>query len=288
MPVIPTMPFGRTGHQSTRVIFGAAALGSVTQSEADATLDLLLQYKINHIDTAASYGESELRIGPWMPRHRSKFFLASKTEDRTRQAAFDSIRRSLDRLQTDSIDLIQLHNLSDPQEWQTALGAGGALEGLIEARDQGLVRWIGVTGHGVQIAKMHHQALDRFDFTSVLLPYNFAMWQNPVYRADFEELQQVCLKRNIALQTIKGLTRAPWGEHQTQNRATWYAPFEEQKHIDLAAHWVLGNPHVFLNSVGDIHILPRLLDAAARFSEQPSDQEMLSLAQETSMAPLFT
>jgi aryl-alcohol dehydrogenase-like predicted oxidoreductase len=288
MPVIPTMPFGRTGHHSTRVIFGAAALGSVTQAEADATLDVLLQYGINHIDTAASYGESELRIGPWMRQHRSRFFLASKTEDRTRQAAYDSIQRSLNRLQTDSLDLIQLHNLSDPQEWQTALGPGGALEALIDARQQGLVRWIGVTGHGVQIARMHSQALDRFDFDAVLLPYNFAMWQNPAYVTDFNDLQQVCIEKNVALQTIKGLTRAPWGEHQPQNRATWYAPFEEQKHIDLTAHWVLGNPNVFLNSVGDIQILPRLLDAAARFTQRPSEQEMQALAQETGMAPLFT
>ncbi|PMP83872.1 MAG: aldo/keto reductase, partial [Roseiflexus castenholzii] len=186
--MIPTAPFGRTGHHSTRAIFGAAALSRVSQEDADRTLDLLLQYGVNHIDTAASYGDSELRIGPWMREHRARFFLATKTGERTYQRARDEIRRSLERLRVDQIDLIQLHNLVDPQEWEQALGPGGALEAAIEARDLGLVRFIGVTGHGVTVAAQHRRALERFPFDSVLLPYSYILMQNPQYAADFEAL----------------------------------------------------------------------------------------------------
>jgi aryl-alcohol dehydrogenase-like predicted oxidoreductase len=207
--VIAQALFGRTGHSSSRALFGAAALGRVTQAEADATLDLLLKYGVNHIDTAASYGESELRIGPWMKRHRNAFFLASKTGDRTRQAARESIHRSLERLQTNRLDLIQLHSLSDPIEWKSALGPGGALEACVEAREQGLVRFIGITGHGLTIAAMHRRALDRFDFDSVLFPYSYLQMQNAQYAADAEALLAVCRERNIAVQTIKSLVRQP-------------------------------------------------------------------------------
>lgn len=278
--------FGRTGHHSTRTIFGAAALGGVTQAEADRTLDLLLEYGINHIDTAASYGESELRIGPWMAQHRANFFLATKTGDRTYQAARDSIHRSLERLRVDSVDLIQLHNLADPQEWQVAIGPGGALEAAVEARDQGLVRFIGVTGHGLNIAAMHKRSLEHFDFDSVLLPYSYILMQNQQYNADFEALAALCQQRNVAMQTIKAITQSPWGD-LPHDRATWYRPLEDQADIDLAAHWVLGRPGVFLNTVGDIHLLPSVFDAASRFSGRPTDQAMETLLAERDMAPLF-
>jgi len=284
--MLPKKPFGRTGHESTRVIFGAAAFYGVSQADADATMELVIQSGINHIDTAASYGDSELRLGPWIKHYRNQFFLASKTEERTRQGAWDSLRRSLDLLHTDHLDLLQLHSLSDPQEWQTALGPGGALEAFIEARDQGLIRFIGITGHGVQIARMHYEALQRFDFDSVLLPYNYTMMQNPQYAADFQKLLDLCKQRNVAVQTIKSLARANWGD-QPHRRDTWYEPLEAQEDIDLAVHWVLGNPDVFLNSTGDIHILPRLLDAAQRFTGRPSDEAMQALTQRTSMQPLF-
>ncbi len=285
--MIPSKQFGRTGHASTRVIFGGAALSAVSQSEADATLELLLAHGINHIDTAASYGLAEQRIGPWMKRYRDQFFLATKTEERTRQGARESLQRSLALLQTDHLDLIQLHNLSTQEEWEIALGGGGALETLVEARDQGLVRFIGVTGHGVDIARLHKAALERFDFNSVLLPYNYAMMQNPHYSADFVQLLRTCEQRNVAVQTIKSLTRAPWGDRpQTYN--TWYQPFEDQADIDLAVHWVLGEPGVFLNSVADIHLLPRVLDAAQRYQSKPPDDEMSALALRVRMEPLFT
>lgn len=284
--MITKQPFGRTGHQSTRTLFGAAALSRVTQAEADQTLELLLQYGINHIDTAASYGDSELRIGPWMGRHRQDFFLATKTGERSYQAARDQIQRSLERLRVDQVDLLQLHNLVDPQEWEVAMGPGGALEAAIEAREQGLVRYIGVTGHGVTIAAMHKRSLERFDFDSVLLPYNYVMMKNAQYAADFEALLKLCQERNVAVQTIKSITRRPWGD-QHHSRATWYEPLEDQADIDLAVHWVLGRPGIFLNTVGDIHVLPKVFDAASRFKERPSQEEMEAVFARLEMAPLF-
>src|SRR5215207_3141235 len=285
-PMIPKLTFGRTGHESTRTIFGAAALGNVSQDDADRTLELLFQHKINHIDTAASYGESELRIGPWMGRYRKQFFLATKTGERTYQAARDQIHKSLERLRVDQFDLIQLHNLVDPAEWETAMGQGGALEAAIRAREEGLVRFIGVTGHGTTVAAMHTRSLERFDFDSVLLPYTYAMMQNPSYAADFEELVARCHQRGVAVQTIKAVTRAPWGD-RPQTAATWYEPLRDPDAIDRAVHRVLGRPRLFLNTVGDIAVLPQVLDAADRFRERPSDEAMREIAEQQAMEPLF-
>jgi aryl-alcohol dehydrogenase-like predicted oxidoreductase len=284
--MIPTETFGRTGHQSTRTIFGAAALSDVTQTEADSTMELLFRFGVNHIDTAASYGDSELRLGPWMEQHRADVFLATKTGERTYQAAYDQIRRSLERLRVDQVDLIQLHNLVDPAEWETALGPGGALEAAIRAREEGLVRFIGVTGHGTAVAAMHTRSLERFDFDSVLLPYTYAMMQNPSYAADFEELVARCHQREVAVQTIKAVMRVPWGD-RPPTAATWYEPLRDPDAIDRAVHWVLGRPGLFLNTVGDIAVLPQVLDAADRFRERPSDEAMREIAEQQAMEPLF-
>ena len=285
--MIPTHVFGRTGHESSRTIFGAAAFGQVTQAEADKTMNLFLEYGLNHIDVAASYGDAELRLAPWLKQHRQEVFLATKTGERTRKAAYDQIRQSLERLQVDHIDLIQLHNLVDSAEWETALGTGGALEACVQARDEGLVRFIGVTGHGLEVATRHQASLRRFDFDSVLLPYSYVMMQNPQYAADFEALITLCQERNVAVQTIKAVTRAPWGD-KTQTRATWYEPLEEQADIDTAVHWVLGRDGFFLNTVGDIHLLPQVLDAASRFDTRPTDAQMQAVVEKQQMAPLFT
>lgn len=283
--MIEKIEFGRTGHLSTRTLFGAAALASVTQAEADKTLETLLAFGINHIDTAASYGEAELRIGPWMKAHRQDFFLATKTEKRTYQEAKEELHRSLERLRVDSVDLWQMHILVDPAEWETAMGPDGALEAFIEAREQGLVRFLGVTGHGTTTAAMHMRSLERFDFDSVLLPYNYAMMQNEQYAADFATLLTVCQERKVAVQTIKGITRGPWG-NKAHNRATWYEPLEKQSEIDTAVHYVLNNPGFFLNSVGDIHLLPKVLDAASRFQPAAQTDVAEKLAQ-LGMEPLF-
>ena len=285
--MIPTHVFGRTGHESSRTIFGAAALSQVTQAEADKTMNLFLEYGLNHIDVAASYGDAELRLAPWLKQHRQAVFLATKTGERTRKAAYDQIRQSLERLQVDHIDLIQLHNLVDASEWETALGPRGALEACVQARDEGLVRFIGVTGHGLEVAARHRASLERFDFDSVLLPYSFVMMQNPQYAADFEALVTLCQARNVAVQTIKAVTRAPWGD-KPQTRATWYEPLEGQADIDTAVHWVLGRDGFFLNTVGDIHLLPKVLDAANRFDMRPTDAQMQAVADKQQMSPLFT
>ncbi|BCM90698.1 hypothetical protein IAD21_02558 [Abditibacteriota bacterium] len=284
--MIETLAFGRTGHISTRTIFGAAALGDVTQEAADATLETLLEYGVNHIDTAASYGHAEERIGPWMAAHRTDFFLATKTGDRTYQAARDSIHRSLERMRVSQLDLIQLHCLIDPKEWEVAMGPKGALEALIEARDEGLVRFIGVTGHGLNAARMHIQSLKRFDFDTVLLPWNYGMSQDAAYAASFRELEDLCRARNVALQTIKALLRRPWGREE-RNRATWYQPLEVQGDIDRAVHWLLSHEGLFLNTVGDIGVLPRVLEAASRFEQGVAATDMEAMLEQSEMAPLF-
>ncbi len=284
--MIERQPFGRTGHLSTRTIFGAAALSEVSQDEADQTLEVLLQYGVNHIDVAASYGDAELRIGPWMDRYRDQFFLATKTGERSRQPAREQLERSLERLRTDHVDLWQLHNLVDAGDWDTALSPGGAIEAAIEAREQGLVRAIGVTGHGSEVAARHRRSLERFDFDSVLLPYSYLVMQDPDYAGDFEALMSTCQDRNVAVQTIKAVARRPWwGREHTA--ATWYQPLEQQAAIDRAVHWVLGRPRVFLNTVGDIHLLPRVLDAASRFESRPSDAEMTVEIANQEMVSLF-
>lgn len=284
--MIPIQPFGRTGHESTRLLFGAAAIGNVSQEEADQTMELIREHGINHIDTAASYGDAELRLGPWMETHRDEFFLATKTGERTRVEASNEIQRSLERLRTDHVDLIQLHNLVDEDEWRTAFSADGVLEAVVEAKQDGLVRFIGVTGHGVTVARQHLRSLQEYPFDSVLLPYNFPMSRNARYMADFEELVAVCVDRGVALQTIKAITRGPWGDHEpTAN--TWYEPLTDQDAIDTAVGWVLGRDGVFLNTVGDTHLLPKVIDAAERFTQRPNDEQMRKLETAFGLEPLF-
>src|SRR5919199_2851431 len=284
--MIERKPFGATGHDSSRVIFGAAALGSVSKADADRTLELLLQYGINHIDVAASYGDAELRIATWLRRHEGEFFVATKTGQRTYREAREEIRRSLDRLGVDRVDSIQLHNLVDVIEWEIALGPDGALEAAIEAREEGLVRFIGVTGHGLTVPEMHRRSLERFSFDSVLCPYNWVQMQDERYADRFEALAAVCAERNVALQTIKSLARRRW-DGRTATAATWYEPLREQADIDLAVHWVLGRPEAFLLTTGDLEILPRLLDPAERFERRPSDDDMAALADRRDVTPLF-
>lgn len=283
---ITKQPFGRTGHMSTRTLFGAASLGAVTQEEADRTLEVLLRYGVNHIDVAASYGDAERRIAPWLKNHRSEFFLATKTDSRTAQKAKEELQRSLERMRVDYVDLWQLHNLVDPIEWDIALSLGGVIEAAVEAKKQGLVRAIGVTGHGLQIAATHRRSLERFDFDSVLLPYNYITMQNSYYAENFQALLATCLQRNVAVQTIKSIAYKPWlGREHTH--ATWYEPLQEQQDIDIAVHWVLKQPGIFLNTVGDINLLPRVLDAASRFQAGPSDEDMKTLVERLHVEPLF-
>jgi aryl-alcohol dehydrogenase-like predicted oxidoreductase len=284
--MIERAPYGATGHDSSRVIFGAAALGSVSLNDSERALELMLEHGVNHIDVAASYGDAELRIATWLRRHPGTFFVATKTGERTYRGAREEIRRSLDRLGVDRVDSIQLHNLVDVIEWDTALSPNGALEAAIEARDEGLVRFIGVTGHGLSVAEMHRRSLERFPFDSVLLPYNYVQMQDPRYAETFEAMAAVCAERNVALQTIKSLAWRRW-EGRAKTASTWYEPLRDQPDVDLAVHWVLGRPQAFLLTSGDVEILPRLLDAAERFERRPSDEEMAGLAARRDIAPLF-
>ena len=278
--------FGRAGHQSTRTIFGAASLSNVSQSEADQTVEVLLRYGVNHIDVAASYGEAELRIAPWLRSQPGRFFLATKTAGRTYDEAKQDIHHSLERMGVPSVDLIQLHNLADPIEWDIALSPKGALDACIEAREEGLVRFIGITGHGNQIAATHLRSLERFDFDAVMLPYSFIMMRDPHYAAVFERLVAVCGERNVVVQTIKSIARRPWwGREHT--RTTWYEPFQEQEDIDAAVHWVLSRPGIFLATPGDIHLLPKVLDAASRFVAAPSNQSLQEQSTRLEVTPLF-
>jgi aryl-alcohol dehydrogenase-like predicted oxidoreductase len=278
--------FGRTGHESTRAVFGGAALSKATQEQADQAFELLLRYGINHLDVAAGYGDAELRVAPWLRQHPGRFFLATKTGLRTYDDAKRQIHESLERLGVERFDLIQLHSLADPIEWDTALSPNGALEACIEARDQGLVRFIGVTGHGTQIAATHFRSLERFDFDSVLLPYSYIMMQNSYYADAFERLATVCQERNVAMLTIKSIARSPWwGRERT--RTTWYEPFSEQDDIDKAVHWVLARPGIHFAAVGDLNLLPKVLDAASRFTAKPADDAMKEQQTRLEMRPIF-
>ncbi|MEM7411533.1 MAG: aldo/keto reductase [Myxococcota bacterium] len=283
---LPLAPFGSTGHSSSRVIFGAAALGAMKRERADALLAMLLEHGVNHIDTAASYGDSELCLAPWLREHRDAVFLATKTGARDAAGARESLHRSLERLGVESVDLIQLHNLVDPTEWEQALGTGGALEALIEARDQGLVRFLGVTGHGTRTAEMHLRSLERFPFDSVLTPYNYTMLQNAEYAADLERLLDVCAERGIAVQTIKSVARRRWAPEE-KRRFSWYEPLLDPAAIERAVRFVLARPGLFLNTSSDARILETTLAAGASAGEAPSADAMAADVAAHAIEPLF-
>jgi len=285
--MIEHIPFGRTGHNSSRTIFGAAALGAMSQDRANSVLELLPSYGVNHIDTAASYGDSELRLAPWLANHRDSVFLATKTGDRTAEGARESLRQSLERLDVAQVDLIQMHNLVDEAEWQTAMGPGGALEALIAAREAGLVRFIGVTGHGTRVAEMHLRSLERFDFDSVLLPYNFSMMQQPEYAADFEALLTLCQQREVAVQTIKSIARRRWTDQDEDKRFSWYMPLREPQALCRAVHYVLARPGLFLNTSSDATLLGETLTAAAESEAAPDDQTLMRDIARMGIEPLF-
>lgn len=287
MSRIPTLPFGRTGHESTRILFGAAALGGMRQDKADAVLERLLEAGINHLDTAAAYGDSELRIGPWMREHREHFFLATKTGERTAEGARESLHRSLERLRVDSVDMIQLHNLVDEEGWQTAMGPGGALEALTQAREEGLVRHLGVTGHGSQVAAMHLRSLEAHPFASVLFPFNFTMLDQEAYAADVAALQARCRDQGVAMQTIKSVARRRWTDDDAQ-KFSWYEPLLDSEAVRRAVHYVLAETDLFLNTSSDARLLPVVLEAAQE--EQPvapPREALLADVARFDMEPLF-
>jgi aryl-alcohol dehydrogenase-like predicted oxidoreductase len=284
---IERLNFGPTGHDSSRVIFGAAALGGMRQEKADGLLELVMQAGINHIDTAASYGDSELRLAPFLVNHRDDVFLATKTGFRDGARAREELERSLQRMQVSSVDLIQLHNLTDQPGWEEAMSSGGAVEALVQAKSEGLVKHIGVTGHGTYAAEMHLKSLNEYDFASVLVPYNYSMRQNPEFAADLEKLIATCQERNVAIQTIKAVARRRWTDDDPDKRFSWYMPIRDPQALQRAVSYVLGRPGLFLNTTSDATILPAVFAAAAGEISLPTDAQMAADAESLGIEPLF-
>lgn len=279
--------FGKTGHMSSAVIFGGAALWNESQGTADKILDLLLEYDVNHIDVAAGYGNAELKIGHWMKRYRKKFFLATKTMDRDYKGAKESIIRSLDRLRTDYIDLMQMHSLTNPVEWDQAMGEEGALEALKEAKSEGLIKYIGVTGHGWTSAAMHQKSIKYFPFDSILMPWSWFISSYRNYPRDFNNTLKLCSEKNIAVQTIKAIARGPYAAGMKKSHTTWYQPMEDIESIKKSVEWVLSFKNIFLNSVGDVNILPMVLRAANEVGKRPSEEEMNKINEKMRLASIF-
>jgi len=289
--MLPTLEFGNTGHRSTRVVFGAAALLESDERKSAHTLDLLLRHGVNHIDAAASYGDAEIWVGHWMREHRDAFVLATKTGERTYAAARDQIRRSLERLEVTQVDLIQLHNLVKEDEWEIAFSDDGAVRAAVEARDEGLVRFIGVTGHGTRVADMHRRSLDRFAFDSVLLPYNYMQMQDADYRRGFDALQATCDEHGVAVQTIKSVARRRWEDGATPTHTTWYEPLTASADIDRAVAYALDRPGIFVSSASDVRLFEATLEAARRWSERSdrasSDAAMREVERAAGLEALF-
>lgn len=256
---------GRIGHMSSVLMYGGAAIGDVTQDVADASIRQALEAGINHFDTAAAYGESEVRLGVWMSRIRGQIFLATKTGDRTAKGALDSIRRSLERLEVEYVDLIQLHAIGDVEDLDRATGSGGALEGALKARDEGLVRAIGITGHGMDAPATHLEALRRFSFDTVLTPCNYRLWIEDDFRRDLEALEEEIRAQDAGLMFIKAVARNLWRPEPKHRYDTWYEPLDHQATIDAAVAFALSRPTVSgLATVGDVRLLPPMIDAERR------------------------
>jgi len=270
-------------------VFGAAALSRMRQERADELLPILDEFGVNHLDVAASYGDAELRLAPWLTTRRDDFFLATKTGDRDGDGARASLERSLDRLGVDVIDLIQLHNLVEDDDWEVAHGPGGAVAALAKARDEGLVRFVGVTGHGLRIPSMHLRSLERFDFDSVLVPYNYALLQDASYRGDVDALLARCVERGVAVQTIKSVARRRWQPDHDGRRYSWYEPLGDRDAIARAVRYVLSQPALFLNTSSDATLLRSTLEAAAAADAAvaPDDTAMAADVDALGITPLF-
>ena len=285
--MIERIAFGQTGHLSSRIIFGAAALGAMKQERADATLAKLDEHGINHIDVAASYGDAELRLAPFLQTRRGDFFLATNTGLRTKAAAREQLLASLERMQVEQIDLIQLHNLTQADQWEQAMGPGGALEALVEARNQGLVRFIGVTGHGTYAPAMHRRSLQAFDFDSILVPYNYSMMENPQYAEDFEALYALCTERKVAMQTIKASALRRWRQDDPERHFSWYKPIREPQALKRAVDFVLSRPGLFLNTTSDATLLDSVFQAAEEKILTPERSALAADAEPLGVEPLF-
>ena len=270
---------GRTGHQSSVVAFGTAAVGRVSQDVADQAVELVLKHGVNHIDIAPSYGQAMERVAPWMPEIRGKVFLGAKTRERTKGEAWRDIESCMSRLGVDSFDLFQLHSVGDMETLDQVTGPDGALEALIEMREQGLTRWIGITGHGPAVPRVQLEALRRFDFDTIMFPVSASIFRNTEYRTHALELLEVARAKNVGIHTIKMIARGGWGGREREC-STWYDPHREQEDIDRALWWVLSHPMHTAPSAGDVALLPKVLDAAERFRPlSAAEQEEVVMSQ---------
>ena len=279
--------FGRTNHFSSRIIFGAAALGAMSERKAEDTLSLVNTLGLNHIDVAASYGDAELRLRPWLVDNRGHVFLATKTAYRDGDGARRQLEESLVRMGVDCVDLIQLHNLTDQEGWERAMKSGGALEGLVRAKEEGLVRFIGVTGHGTYAPEMHTKSLREYDFDSVLVPYNYLMMTNATYAEDFGRLRLLCEEKSVAIQTIKSVAARRWQKGDDAKRFSWYKPISCPEAIKRAVDFVMRESDLFLNSSSDAGLLKVTVDAAGSPIECLDRELFEADIQEHGMEPLF-
>ena len=285
--MITKQKFGRTGNQSSQIIFGSYALSNATQDEADQVLKILLDYGVNHIDTAPMYGNAEKCIGAWMKKNRDKFFIATKSRSRSYEGAWKNLQRSLEQLKVDYIDLWQMHGLTNQAGWEKAMGPGGALEAFIQAREEGLVRYLGVTGHGNRVAGMHVQSLERYDFDSVMLLYNYRQMLIPKFASDFYELLKICREQNVAVQTFQSIAWRPIGKGERKYNMYFYEPLESKEAIEKSVYWAMGLKDSFVITAGDIQFIPKMLDAAERYEERPSDEQMKTLVEKYDIQPIF-
>jgi aryl-alcohol dehydrogenase-like predicted oxidoreductase len=278
--------FGRSGHMSTVAIFGGAAFSEISQGDADRVMEQVIEAGINHIDIAPSYGQAEERVGPWMKRERGRFFLGCKTMERSKEGAWNELRQSLKRLQTDSFDLYQCHAITTMQELDAVTMPGGALEAFEEARREGLVKHLGITGHGFNAPEIYLEALQRFDFDSVLFPLNFVQMGNPDYRRHAKELISVCRAKDVGTMVIKAVTKGPWGDKE-KTATTWYEPFDQMDEIQRAVNFALSYEITGLCTPGDVRILPMFLQACENFVELNHEQmeELIELGRQ--YEPLF-
>ena len=281
-----TRRFGRTGHMSTVAIFGAAGLSGSSQEEADRAMEQIIEAGVNHIDIARSYGEAELRVGPWMPRERGRFFLGSKTTERTREGAWKELQETLQRLQTETLDLYQCHAVTTMEELDKVTMKGGALETLVKARDEGLTKYLGITGHGVNAPEIYLEALRRFDFDSVLFPLNFVQMANPRYRKYAEELIATCKARDVGTMVIKAITKAPWGD-RPHTATTWYEPFDQMEDIQPAVNFSLSYEVTGLCTAGDTRVLPMFLQACENYTRLNPEEIEQKIKSSGQYEPLF-
>jgi aryl-alcohol dehydrogenase-like predicted oxidoreductase len=279
--------FGRTDHLSTVAIFGTAAFYEISQSHADEVMEYVLSTEINHIDIAPGYGQAEERMGPWLAKERDRFFLGCKTQERTKNSAAKELRHSLAILQVDRFDLFQLHAVTNMDELDQVTAKDGALQAILEAKEEGLTKHIGITGHGFEAPKVFLEALDRFDFDTVLFPVNFILYANQEYRESASALLDKCNESDVGTMIIKSIARGPWGE-RNKTHTTWYRPFTDKDWIQKSINFALSQPVTGICTAADVNLLPLVVDVCENFSPLDANDQQALIARADEFDQLFT